>query len=161
VWVDSIDGTIFKFWTLFSKFPLNYLSQNESLFLKWLWTRTYIVDPNFDPARDVPYFVNGVPDKNYAARGYEKWIEQVKRDIPAENLLVHNARQGWSPLCKFLGVAECPSVSYPRSNERVEIGRVVVFIQAVVYGWPLMLGLLAFGVQRCCCQGEKKKQKQG
>lgn len=46
---------------------------------------------------------------------YNQWIEHVKSNVPAENLLVFNAKQGWEPLCTFLNVP-IPTVPYPSSN---------------------------------------------
>jgi hypothetical protein len=39
--------------------------------------------------------------------------------IPAERLLVFDVRQGWEPLCNFLGVA-VPDTPFPRTNDRAE-----------------------------------------
>ena len=43
----------------------------------------------------------------------------VKQEIPAERLLVHSPKDGWGPLCAFLGVP-VPEGDYPRSNHRDE-----------------------------------------
>lgn len=44
---------------------------------------------------------------------YNDHIEEVKRTIPADQLLVFNVKEGWGPLCKFLDVP-VPEVSFPR-----------------------------------------------
>ena len=36
-------------------------------------------------------------------RFFNEWVEQVKAEIPAERLLVFEVKQGWGPLCQFLG----------------------------------------------------------
>ena len=41
----------------------------------------------------------------------------VKEVLPADRLLVFEARDGWGPLCRFLGVPE-PEAPYPRINTR-------------------------------------------
>ena len=46
---------------------------------------------------------------------YRQHNERVKAVIPAENLLVFNVKQGWKPLCEFLG-CEVPSTPFPRAN---------------------------------------------
>ena len=43
----------------------------------------------------------------------------VKAAIPEDRLLVHEARDGWKPLCDFLGVP-VPDVPYPRTNTKEE-----------------------------------------
>ena len=35
---------------------------------------------------------------------YNQWIEDVKATVPKERLLIFNVKQGWKPLCDFLGV---------------------------------------------------------
>lgn len=61
----------------------------------------------------------GAP-KDYSQSGMEKcysdWLEHVKATVPKDRLLVHNAKQGWKPICDFLGkpVPDCP---YPRVND--------------------------------------------
>ena len=37
------------------------------------------------------------------ARFFNDWVDQVKAEIPAERLLVFEVKQGWAPLCQFLG----------------------------------------------------------
>ena len=38
-----------------------------------------------------------------AVRFFNDWVELVKAEIPAERLLVFEVKQGWGPLCNFLG----------------------------------------------------------
>ena len=45
--------------------------------------------------------------------------EAVKAAIPAQQLLVYQVKDGWEPLCAFLGAA-VPSEPFPRTNDRVE-----------------------------------------
>ena len=45
--------------------------------------------------------------------------EAVQATIPAEQLLVFEVKQGWEPLCGFLGV-EVPDEPFPRTNDRAE-----------------------------------------
>jgi len=45
-----------------------------------------------------------------------RWTEQVKRDVPAERLLVWDPADGWGPLCEFLEVP-VPDGELPRLND--------------------------------------------
>jgi hypothetical protein len=56
-------------------------------------------------------------DKAKAIDIYNRHNEEVRRRVPADRLLVFEARQGWEPLCDFLGVP-VPAGSYPHLNER-------------------------------------------
>ncbi|KAL1924508.1 uncharacterized protein VTP21DRAFT_4162 [Calcarisporiella thermophila] len=58
-------------------------------------------------------------NKEKAVAVYKQHIEEVKRVVPAERLLVFNVKEGWEPLCKFLGVP-VPSEPFPRVNDREE-----------------------------------------
>ena len=47
---------------------------------------------------------------------YQDYLAEVQCLVPKENLLVYNVKQGWEPLCAFLGV-EVPAHPFPRSND--------------------------------------------
>ena len=44
---------------------------------------------------------------------------RVKSIVPADKLLVYNVKQGWKPLCDFLG-CEVPTVAFPHENIKSE-----------------------------------------
>jgi hypothetical protein len=46
----------------------------------------------------------------------------VKRRVPPERLLVYDVKEGWDPLCEFLGVPE-PEEPFPRFNEAAQMRR--------------------------------------
>ena len=48
---------------------------------------------------------------------YEDWYAHVKRTVPKEQLLEFNVKQGWEPLCKFLG-KPVPNKPFPRFNDK-------------------------------------------
>uniref|UniRef100_A0A7S4SMH6 Sulfotransferase n=1 Tax=Alexandrium monilatum TaxID=311494 RepID=A0A7S4SMH6_9DINO len=49
-------------------------------------------------------------------QGYESHIMKVRQAIPKERLLVYNVKEGWGPLCSFLGLP-VPSVPFPHNNQ--------------------------------------------
>jgi hypothetical protein len=57
--------------------------------------------------------------KENVIAAYNRHVAEVKRVIPAERLLVHESKDGWGPLCEFLGVP-VPSTEYPRTNSKEE-----------------------------------------
>ena len=79
--------------------------------------------------RRVPSMVNKVisdgtfdgrfEDKEYAVEVFVRHIDEVKERVPAEKLLVYEVREGWGPLCDFLGV-EAPERPFPHLNDRGE-----------------------------------------
>ncbi|MBN6050645.1 sulfotransferase [Nonomuraea sp. RK-328] len=58
----------------------------------------------------------GVPSEELAVEVFERHVAAVKAGIPAERLLVFDVREGWGPLCDFLGVA-APTEPFPRLND--------------------------------------------
>ncbi len=68
--------------------------------------------------------------------------EGVKRRVPAEKLLVFEVKEGWGPLCEFLGVAE-PDKPFPRLNDAAQMRRRIRAVQALSLAGPAVLALLA------------------
>jgi hypothetical protein len=55
-------------------------------------------------------------DDDGLSAAMERWNERVKRDVPADRLLVWEPRQGWEPLCEFLEVP-VPDDPLPNTND--------------------------------------------
>lgn len=53
------------------------------------------------------------------AQRFSAHVDAVKAAIPADQLLVFDVKEGWAPLCVFLGV-ETPEGPFPRTNDRGE-----------------------------------------
>ncbi len=56
-------------------------------------------------------------EKEYATSVFNQHNEEVKNYVPPEKLLVYSVKDGWEPLCAFLGVP-VPDVSFPHLNDR-------------------------------------------
>jgi hypothetical protein len=54
-------------------------------------------------------------DHDAAIAEFNRHNEEVRRVIPPERLLVFEVKQGWTPLCKFLGVP-VPATPFPLTN---------------------------------------------
>lgn len=63
----------------------------------------------------VPTFDDRMSDREHATRVFREHIAEVQATIPAERLLTFDLRQGWEPLCQFLGVA-VPDMPFPATN---------------------------------------------
>eukprot|EP00091_Calanus_sinicus_P016739 TRINITY_DN3626_c0_g1_i3.p1 TRINITY_DN3626_c0_g1~~TRINITY_DN3626_c0_g1_i3.p1 ORF type:complete len:130 (-),score=22.40 TRINITY_DN3626_c0_g1_i3:74-463(-) len=59
-----------------------------------------------------------------AEKFFKDWEAEVRRVVPAEKLLVASAKEGWAPLCKFLGLP-IPENDYPRVNDTASIKRMI------------------------------------
>ncbi len=47
------------------------------------------------------------------ASAFIKWNLHVVANVPKDKLLIYNPREGWGPLCRFLGFHE-PTTPFPR-----------------------------------------------
>jgi hypothetical protein len=56
-------------------------------------------------------------DRQYAISVFNAHIAEVKATVPPDKLLVFDVKQGWEPLCTFLGVP-VPPRPFPHVNER-------------------------------------------
>ena len=54
-------------------------------------------------------------NRGLVKKKYREHNERVKAAIPEERLLVFNVKQGWKPLCEFLG-CEIPEEDFPWLN---------------------------------------------
>ena len=101
-WAESFSNTIYMALSDISKAPEE---QHD-----WLRMVTEVLKQNgIPPGLDVAGL-----EKAFAAH-----VDAVKAAIPAEKLLVFQARDGWEPLCGFLGVP-VPDGPYPKTNDRAE-----------------------------------------
>lgn len=55
-------------------------------------------------------------ERDHAIEVFNRHNEEVKRTVPPERLLVYDVKEGWEPLCRFLGVP-VPSTPFPRVND--------------------------------------------
>jgi len=59
-------------------------------------------------------------EEDYAIEVFEKHNAEVKAAVPPERLLVFDVREGWQPLCDFLGVS-VPDEPFPKTNSTEEL----------------------------------------
>ncbi|MFN8296417.1 MAG: sulfotransferase [Chitinophagales bacterium] len=65
------------------------------------------------------FFEGKFEDKEFTIKKFNDWIEEVKRTVPPEKLLVFEVSQGWEPLCAFLN-KPIPDKPFPRVNDTAE-----------------------------------------
>ena len=81
-------------------------------------------------------------DRAKAIALYKQHIEDVKAAVPADRLLIFSAKDGWKPLCEFLGVP-IPDAPFPNVNDRADFKKRLVMMRAAAY---TVIGL---GVAAC------------
>ncbi len=82
-------------------------------------------------------------DKPYAMEVFKGSNEEVRRRVPPERLLVFDVREGWGPLCSFLGV-EIPGKPFPRLNEAREMRRRLLRLATVSAVAPALAVVMVF-----------------
>ncbi len=106
-WYRSAAATIFRFMAEKPK-------EDPAALAQWRLCRKMILEQTFG---------GSTADEALATAVLEMHNEEVGRTIAAERLLVFDVKQGWEPLCGFLGVA-VPEVPFPRTNSTEEfVGR--------------------------------------
>lgn len=74
--------------------------------------------------------------KENVCKVYEAWNQSVIEECPSENLLIFDPKDGWKPLCNFLG-KDIPNQPYPHVNDSKEFNKMVRFANHV--GWTIIL----------------------
>ena len=82
-----------------------------------------------------------VPDTYHPLEaGFESWTEFVRKTVPSDRLLEFDVRQGWKPLCDFLG-KPVPDGAFPHINDRAVVDVIVNVFVAITWIWPLLFAL--------------------
>lgn len=64
--------------------------------------------------------------KEAAIAGFNRHNEQVKATIPADKLLVFEVKEGWGPLCQFLGCPVPPKdTPFPHTNDTAQFKKFI------------------------------------
>lgn len=63
-------------------------------------------------------------ERDYMVAYFKRREEEIKNALPPDKLLVFHARDGWAPLCEFLGVG-VPDTEFPRANSREETRKIL------------------------------------
>jgi hypothetical protein len=113
-WYESAHETIYWLYTITQKPPL-----------LWMFKLVPKMREFPEMVADIIWGERGTfgerfQDREHARAVFDRHVEEVKRTIPAERLLVYAPSEGWEPLCRFLGVP-VPDEPMPRMNERQEM----------------------------------------
>ena len=101
-WAASFSQTIYKL--------VAGRSQAPEKMRDWLdWGSTVIAQTGFPVGLEIEDL----------KRAFVAHNEAVKATIPPNQLLVYQVKEGWAPLCAFLGVP-MPVEPFPRTNDRAE-----------------------------------------
>jgi hypothetical protein len=85
-------------------------------------------------------------DRNHAIEVYTRHVEEVKRVVPPERLLVFDVKEGWEPLCRFLGVPVPTDQSFPHLNDAAQVQVLIRAFRTIGWLGPVLAAGLLLGV---------------
>jgi len=80
-------------------------------------------------------------DRHRTIEVFNRHNDEVRRRVPKEQLLIYEVKEGWGPLCEFLGVEE-PDKPYPRLNDAAEAQRLILVVRILSVAIPTALALV-------------------
>lgn len=84
-------------------------------------------------------FAGRFEDRDYAIRVFEEHIATVQAHVPPERLLTYHVKDGWAPLCEFLGLP-IPDRPFPHINQRRTTKG--MYLVARIAGASMAVGLI-------------------
>ncbi|HJM71553.1 MAG TPA: sulfotransferase [Gammaproteobacteria bacterium] len=130
-WYDSASTTIYQ------------MSQNFPKWIRLIFPRTKKLFKMIDKTIFGEVFSYRFEERESAMQVFNDHVEEVKRSIPEERLLMHSAKDGWEPLCAFLDVP-VPEEPYPWVNDSKIFARRLMFIKFLKW-LPVIILISALG----------------
>jgi hypothetical protein len=132
-WYDS---TLETLWAIDHAFPWWFPKSMVQMHDRLIWNRR---------------FRGEFADRAKSIAVYNAHLEEVRRTVPPQKLLEFDVRDGWQPLCDFLGRAVPADTPFPHLNDRRWFRRVLGalrvadwLVPALVVAGALAVALIAF-----------------
>lgn len=121
--------------------------QSRTVFPAWLRRASTFIDGLLEMTERIIW--NGVfegrfEDAQRAQQIFDDHTARVRATVPADRLLVFDVRDGWTPLCRFLGVP-VPNTPFPNVNDRESMLRQIRMLRRLTRALPWLLAA-AIGV---------------
>lgn len=155
-WYESVRSTI-------------YHLRGQSLEDPLLGALVALIERLIPPARRAIHVIDGAiwngtfygrfTDREYALRVFEEHIAEVQAAVPADRLLAFDVRQGWQPICDFLGVPIPRGERFPHANDAASFGRAIqarVMVVGLRVAAAAGLLLVAAALRRLSRPGERR-----
>jgi len=78
-------------------------------------------------------------DRVKAIQVYKAHLDEVRRTVPPERLLVYDVKDGWKPLCDFLGRPVPQDAAFPNLNDRLFFRRVMLALRVLEWLVPALI----------------------
>ena len=111
-WVKSMRETV---WAIYYGDSVMHHLCDARYLIDPLWKRFIDLMIRMLWSGDAALSGDTLTDEGFVAL-FNAYTDRIKAEIPAERLLVWDPREGWEPLCDFLGVA-VPDEPLPRVND--------------------------------------------
>jgi hypothetical protein len=144
-WYESVKNSIFevcKYGRGVTNSPLRLMPGGLDIANSISWQ-----PPNGPLGAKYPRGMFGVVEagQDTAVQYYKDWKEEVIRLVPKDKLLVWHPKDGWGPLCKFLGVP-VPDKPFPNVNDTASMRANMKMLQRMkVLSWTVITAVLAAG----------------
>jgi hypothetical protein len=139
-WYESTRGTIYEATKLSTR---SVFSRVSLALLSLIRFGTFTIRP-WQIAEEIVLrgtFEGKFEDERHAIEVFNRHNAEVRRRVPKERLLIYEVKEGWGPLCEFLGVEE-PDKPFPQLNDAAEVERLIVVVRVLSVAIPTILALL-------------------
>ncbi len=109
----------------------------------FIWMETVdILLPSFEAEYRME--TTGGDPENYLNREvlrqtYVDYVEKVTNSIPSDRLLTFNVKEGWGPLCEFLGEPIPEGIPFPHVHTRAKLEGEMYFLRLITWIWPFAI----------------------
>ena len=110
-WLKSVNDSV---GVAMKSLSLKFLAHFDSYFLKRLFAM-------IDSMMYGLFGNNFLRDPDHTKEIYLELHEEVRQMVPKDRMLEFQLKQGWAPLCNFLG-KDIPGKPFPHINESAEFG---------------------------------------
>eukprot|EP00357_Protocruzia_adherens_P013372 CAMPEP_0115005812 /NCGR_PEP_ID=MMETSP0216-20121206/20109_1 /TAXON_ID=223996 /ORGANISM="Protocruzia adherens, Strain Boccale" /LENGTH=250 /DNA_ID=CAMNT_0002372239 /DNA_START=166 /DNA_END=915 /DNA_ORIENTATION=+ len=143
-WYESVKNTILNFYLGSKTFPTSLISKLDKR-----WENMWYLCGDGQIRQNSGLFGSVMEGEEAAVKFYNDWVEEVKRVVPEDKLLVFSVKEGWEPLCKFLEVP-VPEKPYPNVNDTAQMKKALKKYKraawTMVLGVPVATGVIAYGL---------------
>jgi len=76
-------------------------------------------------------------DRETLRANYVKYNKKVQKAFPSNRLLTFNVKEGWGPLCNFLGHPIPEGIPFPHVHTRAKLQGEMFVLELITWIWPL------------------------
>jgi len=139
-WYQSVRDSILKVTLDLTSWPCSWFAFLMGDDVQIVWDLSDEVPSS--SSQGLGLFSAVIAGRDTAVEFYHDHVQEVKKHVPEDQLLMFDVKQGWEPLCKFLDIPT-PDFPFPRVNDTEAIlsaGRTISY-----FSW-LFVVLIPLGI---------------